>query len=874
MARWFTRPLVIFAGALAVWLLIVAWLDHERRLLEEQEFTRELAVMETAYRAAIEQYRLMADTLFEVYLREPDTLNALARVKADGAEADRVRGQLYRRLAPVYDRLHSNGIRQMNLFTHDGRSFLRMHQPDKYGDALADVRPTVRIATQEKRAVAGFEVGRLISGFRFVWPLEQEGEFVGAAEIGLGFKTLRQAIERVASQGEYALLLAKAAVQAVTWQDRLQLYGPADLSPEYLIEDPRLELPDSAPRSPTQRAIDVQLAKDAAVAAGLAAQRRFARAVWHDGNWWVAAFLPITDVAGRHAAYLIGYTEVPALAAVRRDFYWQCALAGVGLLLLALARWRLAVTHARLVAEREELATITRNLGEGLYLSDEHGIIRFTNPAFTELLGWSEDQVVGQRGHCLFHQPPGEPCEDEPCEILATVAQGRRFTGEETFYRADGTTVPVEVASAPIMENGRYTGSVTVFRDISERQAAERALIEAKETAEAAARAKSEFLANMSHEIRTPMNGIIGMIELLLDTPLTAEQREQARTVRESAEHLLGIFNDILDFSKIEAGALTIQREPFEPRALAEGLRRLFQPLAEQKGLGLRVHLAQTLPAFLLGDALRIRQVLVNLIGNALKFTAQGEVALVLEWKENRLRTEVRDTGIGIAPETLARLFQPFAQADASTTRRYGGTGLGLALSKRLVERMGGEIGAQSVLAQGSTFWFEIPCPAAADAIRREDEPKTEVPPARGARILVAEDNAVNRRIVEAMLGKLGYVVTSVADGRAAVAAWEEAIEKGEPYALILMDVMMPELDGSRASAEIRQREAPGEHVPIIALTASVLEEDRARCLAAGMEDVLPKPVTRDALAASLARWLAAGTTTGDRNHGTDSRRR
>ncbi|NWG31075.1 MAG: response regulator [Rhodocyclaceae bacterium] len=849
---WPTSPWSYLILALILWGLVAVWLRHERALMESQEYERELDVIETAYRAAIEQHRLVAVTLFQTYLEQPEVLRLIAAGSAGDAEtAALARGQVYRRLASTYDRLAAQGIRQMQVFTADGKSFLRLHQPDRYGDSLLGVRPSIRIVTQEKRPVVGFEVGRLFSGFRFVFPLRLEGEFIGAAEIAVGFKTLRGVLERIAPTHEYALILAREAASGIVWQESASLYGPSDISPRYLVEDPKLELPDTAPRSPTQRAIDTVLAGDADVAAALQERRRFARAVFHDDEWWVAAFVPIRDVAGEHAGYLVGYAPVASVVAIERDFRWQLVLALITSAALALAAWRLAVAQRRLADEREELATITSTMGDALYLSDEQGTVRFVNPAFVELLGWTPERVVGDNGHRIFHQPPHALGEQVPCEILSAVAHGRRYVGEETFYRADGQPLPVEVVAAPIFEGGRYRGSVTVFRDISLRRETEQALVSAKDAAEAAARAKSEFLANMSHEIRTPMNGVIGMAELLLDTPLSSEQREQVETIRDSAGHLLGVLNDILDLSKIEAGAFSLHRAPFSPRELLGGLYRLFLPLAQQKGLRLTSDCAENVPESLLGDELRIRQVMVNLIGNAIKFTERGDVVVTFGWHDGRLRGEVRDSGIGIDAGTRARLFEPFAQADASTTRRYGGTGLGLALSRRLIELMEGEIGVDSQPGKGSTFWFELPCSmTAATKPLNHDAPVAH----RGqrARILLAEDNAVNRRIAEAMLGRLGYEVTSVADGRQAVEAWEAG-----DFDLVLMDCMMPELDGYAATGEIRRREAiRGGHVPIIALTASVLEADRDRSFQAGMDDFLAKPVTRQALEEKLAQWL------------------
>ncbi|MCX7674038.1 MAG: ATP-binding protein [Thiobacillaceae bacterium] len=853
------QPWPYLLTAAILWALFALWMRYEHDFRQGQEFARELDVLDTAYRAAIEQHRLMAEVLFDASVRQPQTLatiaqGALAAETGRHAEAARLRGRLYRQLAPVYDRLLGMGVRQLQIFTPQGRSFLRLHQPDKYGDLLINVRPSVRQVIERQVTVSGFEVGRLFSGFRFVFPLLQEGRLIGAGETSLGFKSLHATLQRIAASREYELILARSTVQAVLWRERQGLYGPTAFSAEYWVEDPKQELPDTAPRSPMQQALNARLADEPDLADQLRAGKRFARAVEHAGRWWVVAFLPIADTAGQHAGYLIGYAPVDSLAALYRVYLWQVSAAAVVMLLLALAAWRLALMQVRLAAEREQLHIITQTMGDALYLSDAEGRVRFVNPAFVELLGWQPQQVLGRPGHPIFHQEPGK-AEQTHCPILDTVAGGRRYLGEQIFYRADGSALPVEVVSAPVQQAGRHLGSVTVFRDITRRREAEEALVAAKEAAEAAVRTKSEFLANMSHEIRTPLNGIIGMAELLLDAPLPPQQRVQVETLRASAVSLLGILNDILDLSKIEAGAMAICPAPFDPRALIEDVCRLFLPMAVNKGLNVRVVIApgaaEALPPALLGDALRIRQVLSNLLGNAVKFTEHGGIEVVAGWSDDRLRIEVRDTGIGIPAEVQTRLFTPFSQADGSTTRRYGGTGLGLALSKRLVELMRGRIGVLSESGHGSTFWFELPCPLSATP---SPEQTVERPRTRAAHILLAEDNAVNRQVAEALLCRLGHTVVTAEDGEQAVQAWQSG-----QFDLVLMDCMMPRMDGYAATRAIRALEAQrGGHTPILALTANVLEDERERCRDAGMDDHLAKPITRAALEQALARWLPA----------------
>ncbi len=432
---------------------------------------------------------------------------------------------------------------------------------------------------------------------------------------------------------------------------------------------------------------------------------------------------------------------------------------------------------------------------------------------------------------------------------IVPLKAGGRVVGVIFLYTDTGPHFDASLAGLLEAIGGQIGTAVERLRVQGELVRANEELIGARDAALAASRAKSEFLANMSHEIRTPMNGVLGMADLLLTGDLPAEPRHYAETIRSSGEALLAILNDILDLSKIEAGKMEFEAVPFDPRRCVDDVAALMDGRARERGVSLTALATEAVPPRVVGDPSRLRQVLLNLVGNAVKFTKEGEVALRVGVAEGELLFEVADTGIGIPEAAKSQLFDAFTQADASTSRRFGGTGLGLAISRRLVEGMGGEIGVESVEGEGTAFWFTLPLARVdGEAEVTEAAPATVVRPLH---LLLAEDNAVNRLVATKCVERLGHTVEAVNDGRAAVAAWQAG-----RFDAVLMDCQMPEMDGYQATVEIRrlEQEGAGRGTPIIALTAHAMAGDRERCLAAGMDEYVAKPLRGEELAAALAR--------------------
>ena len=491
---------------------------------------------------------------------------------------------------------------------------------------------------------------------------------------------------------------------------------------------------------------------------------------------------------------------------------------------------------------------------EAIYGLNRDGECTFCNPATLRLLGYQKpEDLVGKKLHSVIHHThaDGTPYAERDCNISGSLSKGEGIhSDEDVFWRANGTSFPAEYWAYPIRKEGEIVGAVVTFLDITTRKGAQEGLRKAKEAAEAGSRAKSEFMANMSHEIRTPMNGIVGMTDLALDTELTSEQREYLGLVKSSADSLLHLINDILDFSKIEAGKLDLEETEFKIRDLFSDTLKSLAVRADQKHLELSARVSPSVPSAVIGDPTRLRQLIVNLVGNAIKFTDHGNIVVDAEPEDSsndavHLHIRVSDTGIGIPPEKQQMIFEAFAQADGSTTRRFGGTGLGLTISRRIIEMMGGKMWVESEVGKGSVFHFTVTFKHALTSAFDSQRPERHT--LRGLPVLIVDDNDTNRNILAEMLTNWRMRPVLAESGNSALEAMEAANRAGHIFPVVLLDAQMPEMDGFGVANRIHENPALAASI-ILMLSAERRLADTVRCRELGVEIFLTKPVGQSEL--------------------------
>ncbi|OOV87604.1 response regulator [Oceanospirillum linum] len=848
--------LLSLAGVLGLQFIIRYEADGQiqARLMQEQ----------VAYRSVVNGLSEVAQTLFDETINTSEITALVYEIGVtEGDAQDFARGMLLRKLYPSYLRLKERGVRQLHFHHANGLSLLRFHRPLKYGDPLFDIRPSVYRVNTEQKAVKGFETGRLFHGFRFVFPLFHDGQHIGSVESSVSFDTVEQQLKTLVPNELFGFVLNKEQVFSLLYPSERSIYKDYALNDNFLVEDVGAKFGSPREVPSLQKSIESVMQEDKVhIRKMMNAGSAFGLSHKLEGQRYAALFTPVNNLDGKTGAYIISFTRADELEGIYRTGLIIQLIYLAFIASLAAGYYRHKTANIAVAKERETLKAITERMAEGLFVQDKDGYVTFINEAAERILGIRSEEALGQRAHDLFHvhyDSGGKPVDIDHCPIRLVTATGTIYESEDEFFRrfSDNTLVPVQVTSAQFQTQDEVSGSITIFRDITQRKKHDHELECARQDALKSAQAKSEFLANMSHEIRTPMNGILGMLDLLAQTRVDDEQRNFLSIAQNSSKTLLSLLNSILDLAKYEAGKVDLEQIDFDLRESLEDTAKLFAPQAQSKGLEISAMISDQLPASVQGDPTRLRQVLANLLGNAIKFTEQGEITLRadLEALDDdgtiKLHVTVKDTGIGVSAAAQDKFFDSFSQADGSTTRNYGGTGLGLTLSREIIASMGGEIWLQSEQGEGSCFHFTIPLKPSSVALERF----TANEDLRGLRALIVDDNATNRLILEQYCASWGIFHLSADEGQGALDILLQHADKGRPFDIVLTDMMMPGMDGVQMARAIRRH-------PVLRDTRMILLTSyTGRALSQQAEDVefvslIPKPFSRNELHRALEKAL------------------
>lgn len=786
------------------------------------------------------QQRMM-DNYYGMFLDSPKIAQIMYHAMHSDAQGQMIlRREMYDRMKGVLDSLREFDTRLLFFHLPGQIAFIRIHEPQKFGDKLSNVRESLVLAQRKQKKTTVFETGKYFSGFRSIYPLFYKGHFSGTVEIAYPFLALkRQAI--LQDQGAYTLLIKRSIVTKKTRQTVMRKLYQNSLFGEEYIEDQESSLFKDA-EGFKQDELKALLSKNAdKVQKGLKEEKLQGIRLSYKGQNALMILKPIYQIGGEHAAYIVEVTPNHTIFATQWNQF--LALTSTIALLVALLMWYIYRYNRSVLLTQQYKKAIEESMI--VSRTDPKGIITYVNPLFVDISGYTQEELLGQP-HSMVRHPDTQ--ESVFRGMWHTLQRGNNWHGLLQNRTKSGESYFVKNIICPIVdEDGKILEYLGLREDVTEIQNSRLKALEAE-------RIKSAFVANMSHEIRTPINGIVGFVHLLSKTVLDTTQRRYVSIVESSLEMLLHIVNDVLDFSKIEEGKIEMELIESDPVIGIKSIYELFIPQADMKKIEYQLIMDEKIKSCLILDILRIKQVLSNLISNAIKFTPEeGSVQVKIEVVEDtldvqRLELSVIDTGIGIPKEKQTKIFEKFTQADASTTREYGGTGLGLSIAYAIVDLMGGKLMIQSEKGEGSTFRFYIDAKKCDLCKMQEiivEEPVTTTLPLR---VLVVEDYEINRMLIGELLSYHYGITADFANNG------EEGVKmvRTNTYDLVLMDVNMPVMDGIQATKEIRTF-SPA--LPIVALTANAMDGDAQKLISQGMSDYLAKPLEYDELHRILMRF-------------------